>query len=200
MSTAIVPVDWRAAGFVRSTGWPSIPACRSAWQDASKLPKITDALLKKGYAESDVEKILGGNILRVIDLEEYSVARVDAIHTRSETPESSSGRRCVDHPRASLPSTWAATRSAGSGSCCIPTSNACQRKSATGSASRSGGAASRRKRSRRSRGCDRRAPAHTRLRRAVRVEHRVLPRPGEGRLRSRGAPAQQCDQGRPPDR
>jgi membrane dipeptidase len=35
--------------------------------DASQLPKITDALLKKGYAEADVEKILGGNILRVME-------------------------------------------------------------------------------------------------------------------------------------
>ena len=36
-------------------------------EDASKLPNITDALLKKGYAEADVEKILGGNILRVME-------------------------------------------------------------------------------------------------------------------------------------
>jgi len=36
-------------------------------EDASKLPKITDALLKKGYSESDIDKILGGNILRVME-------------------------------------------------------------------------------------------------------------------------------------
>jgi membrane dipeptidase len=36
-------------------------------EDASKLPKITDALLKKGYPEADVQKILGGNILRVME-------------------------------------------------------------------------------------------------------------------------------------
>jgi membrane dipeptidase len=36
-------------------------------EDASQLPKITDALLKKGYAEQDVEKILGGNLLRVME-------------------------------------------------------------------------------------------------------------------------------------
>src|SRR5262245_12916722 len=34
---------------------------------ASKLPQITDALLKKGYSEADVQKILGGNILRVME-------------------------------------------------------------------------------------------------------------------------------------
>ena len=36
-------------------------------EDASKLPKITDALLKKGYSETDVTKILGGNVLRVME-------------------------------------------------------------------------------------------------------------------------------------
>ena len=35
-------------------------------EDASMLPKITDALLKKGYSESDVQKILGENTLRVM--------------------------------------------------------------------------------------------------------------------------------------
>jgi membrane dipeptidase len=36
-------------------------------EDASKLPKITDALLKKGYSDHDVENILGGNLLRVME-------------------------------------------------------------------------------------------------------------------------------------
>jgi membrane dipeptidase len=36
-------------------------------EDASKLPKLTDALLKKGYSEADIQKILGGNILRVME-------------------------------------------------------------------------------------------------------------------------------------
>ena len=36
-------------------------------EDASQLPKITDALLKKGYSDQDVTKILGGNILRVME-------------------------------------------------------------------------------------------------------------------------------------
>ncbi len=42
-------------------------------EDASKLPKITEALLQKGYAESDVKKILGENTLRVMtDVERVS--------------------------------------------------------------------------------------------------------------------------------
>jgi membrane dipeptidase len=36
-------------------------------EDASKLPKLTDALVKKGYSDADIEKILGGNILRVME-------------------------------------------------------------------------------------------------------------------------------------
>jgi membrane dipeptidase len=36
-------------------------------EDASKLPKLTDALLKKGYSEADIQKILGGNVLRVME-------------------------------------------------------------------------------------------------------------------------------------
>lgn len=35
-------------------------------EDASKLPKITQALLDKGYSEGDVRKILGENTLRVM--------------------------------------------------------------------------------------------------------------------------------------
>jgi membrane dipeptidase len=44
-------------------------------EDASKLPKITDALLKKGYTEQDVTKILGGNILRVMEQVEKAKGR-----------------------------------------------------------------------------------------------------------------------------
>jgi len=41
-------------------------------EDVSKLPKITAALLAKGYAEQDVKNILGENILRLLE-------RVDAV-------------------------------------------------------------------------------------------------------------------------
>ena len=35
-------------------------------EDATDLPKITEALLRKGYSESDIRKILGENTLRVM--------------------------------------------------------------------------------------------------------------------------------------
>jgi microsomal dipeptidase-like Zn-dependent dipeptidase len=43
--------------------------------DVTKLPRITEALLKKGYSEQDVEKILGGNILRVMEAVERAAGR-----------------------------------------------------------------------------------------------------------------------------
>jgi len=35
-------------------------------EDATHLPQITNALLEKGYSESDIQKILGGNTLRLM--------------------------------------------------------------------------------------------------------------------------------------
>jgi membrane dipeptidase len=36
-------------------------------EDCSKLPRITEALMGKGYADDDIRKILGGNTLRVME-------------------------------------------------------------------------------------------------------------------------------------
>src|SRR6267143_1849447 len=36
-------------------------------EDCSKLPKITEALMRKGYSGDDIRKILGGNTLRVME-------------------------------------------------------------------------------------------------------------------------------------
>jgi membrane dipeptidase len=44
--------------------------------DASQLPKLTTALMAKGYSAADVEKILGGNILRVMERVEQGAAAV----------------------------------------------------------------------------------------------------------------------------
>ena len=35
--------------------------------DVTRLPLIAQGLLDRGYTESDVKKILGGNMLRVMD-------------------------------------------------------------------------------------------------------------------------------------
>ena len=36
-------------------------------EDASKLPKITEALMRRGYSDADIRKILGENTLRVME-------------------------------------------------------------------------------------------------------------------------------------
>jgi len=43
-------------------------------EDCSQLPKITEALMRKGYSDDDIRKILGGNLLRVMEQNE-KVAR-----------------------------------------------------------------------------------------------------------------------------
>jgi membrane dipeptidase len=44
-------------------------------EDASKLPKITGELLRRGYSERNVTKILGGNLLRVMEQAELRRGR-----------------------------------------------------------------------------------------------------------------------------
>jgi membrane dipeptidase len=36
-------------------------------EDVTRLPRLTEALLRKGYSESDIRKIVGGNLLRVME-------------------------------------------------------------------------------------------------------------------------------------
>ncbi len=45
-------------------------------EDATHLPQITNALLEKGYSESDIQKILGGNTLRVMQEVENTSKRM----------------------------------------------------------------------------------------------------------------------------
>jgi membrane dipeptidase len=47
-------------------------------EDASKLPKITEALLRKGYSEADVRKILGENTLRIMEQAEKVSAEMQS--------------------------------------------------------------------------------------------------------------------------
>ena len=44
-------------------------------EDASMLPKLTQALLDRNYSERDIQKILGGNFLRVMERVEQARGR-----------------------------------------------------------------------------------------------------------------------------
>lgn len=45
-------------------------------EDASHLPRITDALLEKGYSSRDIQNILGGSTLRVMREVEATASRL----------------------------------------------------------------------------------------------------------------------------
>ena len=49
-------------------------------EDCSKLPKITEALLRKGYSDEDVRKILGGNTLRILEQTERVSREMQSEH------------------------------------------------------------------------------------------------------------------------
>ncbi|MSQ99758.1 MAG: membrane dipeptidase [Xanthomonadales bacterium] len=46
-------------------------------EDCSKLPKITEALVRKGYSDADIQNILGGNMLRVLEQSERVAAQLN---------------------------------------------------------------------------------------------------------------------------
>jgi membrane dipeptidase len=47
--------------------WDGINSVPAGLEDVSKMPALTEALLRRGYSESDVRRILGGNLLRVLE-------------------------------------------------------------------------------------------------------------------------------------
>ena len=49
-------------------------------EDVSKLPRITEAMLRKGYSEGDVKKILGENTLRVMSEVERVSRELNSTH------------------------------------------------------------------------------------------------------------------------
>ena len=57
-------------------------------EDVSKLPKITAALLAKGYSEQDVKNILGENILRLLEQVEGVGRQLRAAASKSDIKNS----------------------------------------------------------------------------------------------------------------
>ncbi len=44
-----------------------ISTCPVGLEDVSKLPAVTEELVKRGYSDKDIRKILGGNLLRLVE-------------------------------------------------------------------------------------------------------------------------------------
>jgi membrane dipeptidase len=59
----LVGVDYVGIG----TDFDGVQATLSDLADISQLPNLTRELVRRGYSESDVDKILGGNMLRVME-------------------------------------------------------------------------------------------------------------------------------------
>ncbi|MFL5312148.1 MAG: dipeptidase [Myxococcales bacterium] len=62
-------------------GIPTIP---TGMEDASKLPWLTGELRRRGYTPDQLEKILGGNVLRVLEANERGAAAPQARAERIE--------------------------------------------------------------------------------------------------------------------
>ncbi len=64
-------------------------------EDVSDYPRITEELLRRGYSETDVHKVLGGNALRALR-EAEAVARKLQAETRPQIDEIRGGRKGED--------------------------------------------------------------------------------------------------------
>ena len=70
-------------------GTPSMP---EGLDSAADLPKITDALLKRGYTADQIRKILGGNLMRVFKEVEAVSRRLKSEQRPSLARQMSSSR------------------------------------------------------------------------------------------------------------
>ena len=56
-------------------------------EDISKLPNITIELMKRGYSDTDIKKVLGENFLRVMAEVERVAADMQAKAPNAATPK-----------------------------------------------------------------------------------------------------------------
>ncbi len=46
--------------------WDGVPEMPAGLEDVSKVPSITEELVRRGYSEKTIKKVMGGNLLRVM--------------------------------------------------------------------------------------------------------------------------------------
>ncbi len=61
----LIGVDFVGIGSDFYAGGGSAVGGLSGWMDASEAPNVTDELLRRGYTEEEINKIWGGNLMRV---------------------------------------------------------------------------------------------------------------------------------------
>ena len=73
-----------------------VQATTSDLSTVADLPNLTKELLKRGYSESDVDKILGGNMLRVME-EQVGLDAADQLRRLPGQPAVGDGHGEVGH-------------------------------------------------------------------------------------------------------
>lgn len=68
-----------------------VAALPAGMEDCSRLTRLTAALLQRGYGEAELTKVLGGNVLRVMDACHNVAAGLTAKDRRSKRPASQEG-------------------------------------------------------------------------------------------------------------
>jgi membrane dipeptidase len=62
----LVGIDYVGIG----SDFDGVQATTSDLSTVADLPNLTKELLRRGYSENDIDKILGGNMLRVMEAQE----------------------------------------------------------------------------------------------------------------------------------
>jgi membrane dipeptidase len=68
-----------------------VPTLPEGLKDVGDFPNITVELVRRGYSDEDVRKVLGGNVLRVLDAVE-SVSAQAANRSNSDRPDTRGAR------------------------------------------------------------------------------------------------------------
>ena len=69
MQQSVSITSRRSLGLTTSVSGATLtayPSFQPGLEDVSRMPALTLALMKRGYKEADIQKIMGGNFLRVV--------------------------------------------------------------------------------------------------------------------------------------
>lgn len=82
-------------------------------EDASKLPELTEALLRRGYSEADIRKILGENTLRVMEEVEKAGRGIRGPDVDGNPFHPERNPQCISCPKPDFPKDARGKRTSG---------------------------------------------------------------------------------------